>query len=255
MRKLLVTIIIVSLCISCKQSSKKADKEFAEVTTKETQKSNWITLFDGSSLDQWQAYLGGDVPKYWSIQDSTLVFSPPTPSERKQDGNKKYNTFNIVSKANFSSFVLSLEWKISKGGNSGVFWGVHENEKFGEPYQTALEIQVLDNTNHPDAKNGTSHQAGALYDLVSPSQDATKPIGEWNTYVITVDHRSNRGNCVLNGVEVSSFPVGGEALNELLKGSKFDGWEGFGTYKTGKIGLQDHNDLVAYRNIKIKALK
>ncbi len=254
MKNFILSLIAVSMLFACKEGPKEVKDDVAVVTEKTAKQEEWVSLFDGTSLDHWQAYLGGGVPKYWTIKDSVLVFTPPTPEERKNDGTKKYNTFNIVTKKNFSNFVLSLEWKISKAGNSGVFWGVHENEKFGEPYQTALEIQVLDNENHPDAKNGTSHQAGALYDLVSPYEDATKPIGEWNNFVITIDHKTNKGNCLLNGVEVSSFPVGGDELMEMLKGSKFDGWEGFGQYKTGKIGLQDHNDLVYYRNIKIKEL-
>jgi hypothetical protein len=112
----------------------------------------------------------------------------------------------------------------------------------------------LDNDEHPDAKNGPNRQAGALYDLVPPPTDETKPVGEWNTAIITINHKTNEGTSVLNGVEVAKFPVNGEALQTLLKGSKFDGWEGFGAYKTGKIALQDHGDVVSFRNIKIKEL-
>lgn len=251
-----VILVLLLLTFACKEhTKKKAEIATTEIERSEVQENGeWMTLFDGSSLDEWQAYLGGEVPKYWSIKDDALVFNPPTREERRKAGPKDYNPFNIISKKEFSSFVLSLEWKISEGGNSGVFWGIHENEKYGEPYQTALEIQVLDNDKHPDGKNGTSHQAGALYDLVSPAEDTTKPIGEWNTFVITVNHKTNSGNCVLNGVEVTRFPVGGEELDALLKGSKFDGWDGFAQFKKGKIGLQDHADIVSYRNIKIKEL-
>ena len=112
----------------------------------------------------------------------------------------------------------------------------------------------MDNEKHPDGKNGTSHQAGALYDLISPSEDATKPIGEWNLAVITINHETNEGTSVLNGVEVAKFPLNGDALDALLKGSKFNGWDGFAEYKTGKIALQDHGDVVSFRNIKIKEL-
>ncbi len=254
MKKSILIAFVFSLLLSCKESPKEPKEEVVEIASEMNEQSEWITLFNGTSLDEWQAYLGGPVPNYWSIKDDALVFTPPTAEERKESGDKEYNTFNLVTKRNFSSFVLSLEWKISEGGNSGIFWGVHEDEKFSEPYQTGLEIQVLDNNKHPDAKNGTSHQAGALYDLVSPTSDVTKPSGEWNTYIITVDHNTNRGNCVLNGVEVSSFPVGGEALNVMLKDSKFSDWVGFAQYKKGKIGLQDHSDRVSYRNIKIKEL-
>ena len=132
--------------------------------------------------------------------------------------------------------------------------GILEDEKYGQPYETGPEIQVLDNIAHPDAKNGTTHQAGALYDMVAPSKEVVKPVGEWNSYVITVNHKTNEGSVVLNGKEIVTFPVNGEAWEAMVADSKFADWEGFGKYATGKIGLQDHGDIVAYRNIKIKEL-
>ena len=187
------------------------------------------------------------MPDTWKIEEGAMVFYPP--KERPEGV-----SYNLVTEKEFTNFVLSMEWKISEAGNSGIFWGIKEDEKFGQPYQTGPEIQVLDNEKHPDAKNGTTHQAGSLYDMVAPSKDVTKPVGEWNTCVITIDHTSNKGNVVLNGEEIVTFPVANEAWNEMVSKSKFKGWEGFGKYTTGKIGLQDHRDIVAYRNIKIKEL-
>ncbi|MEL6484509.1 MAG: DUF1080 domain-containing protein, partial [Bacteroidota bacterium] len=127
---------------------------------------------------------------------------------------------------------------------------------YPEPYYTGPEIQVLDNVSHPDAKNGTSHQAGALYDMVSPSKDVVKPVGEWNHYVITIDHESNKGSVVLNDTEIVTFPVNGEGWDAMVADSKFADWEAFGKSRTGKIALQDHGETIeiAYKNIKIKAL-
>ncbi|MBM1105411.1 DUF1080 domain-containing protein [Aurantibacter crassamenti] len=256
MKKLMIVALVVLTSMACKEKVEKAaDKAIEEVHEGDSAEatSEWISLFDGSSLDAWQAYMGGDAPESWKIIDGNMVFDPPTDEERK-DADGKKQSFNIVTKQEFTSFVLSLEWKISDTGNGGIFWGIVEDAKYKQPYHSALEIQVLDNDKHPDGKNGTSHQAGALYDLVSPSEDVTKPVGEWNTAVITIDHNTNKGTSVLNGVEVATFPVHGEELDALLKGSKFDGWDGFAKAKTGKIGLQDHGDVVAFRNIKIKEL-
>lgn len=257
MKNLMTIVALIFILTSCKDKADKeteqAVAEVEEATSAADVSSDWITLFDGSSLDEWQAYMGGEVPAQWKIEDGAMVFNPPTDEERMGEDGKR-QTFNIVSKKEFTSFVLSMEWRIADTGNSGIFWGIVEDEKFAEPYHSAMEIQVLDNDKHPDGKNGTSHQAGALYDLVSPSEDVTKPIGEWNTAVITIDHNTNKGTSVLNGVELASFPVNGDDLDALLKGSKFDGWEGFAKAKTGKIGLQDHGDVVAFRNIKIKEL-
>lgn len=257
MKNLLLISCFVLMAFGCKEKAEKTTdqvaEEVAEATDMEASTDEWVTLFDGSSMDEWQAYMGGEVPAHWKIEGGAMVFNPPTAEERKgADG--KNRTFNLVTKREFTSFFLSMEWKISDTGNSGVFWGVVEDEKFKEPYHSAMEIQVLDNDKHPDGKNGTSHQAGALYDLVSPAEDVTKPVGEWNLMEITIDHENNLGIVVLNDSEIVNFPVNGEKLDALLKGSKFDGWEGFAKSKTGKIGLQDHGDVVSYRNIKIKAL-
>lgn len=256
MKNLMIIALVIFAFTACKDKvDKAADQAVAETeetTNTEETSSEWITLFDGSSMDEWEAYRGGEAPSQWKIEDGAMVFNPPTAEERKGPDGKL--SFNIVSKKEFTNFTLSMEWRIADTGNSGFFWGINEDEKFEEPYHSAMEIQVLDNDKHPDGKNGTSHQAGALYDLVSPSEDVTKPVGEWNTAVLTIDHNTNKGTSVLNGVEVASFPVHGEELDALLKGSKFDGWEGFGKAKTGKIGLQDHGDVVAFRNIKIKEL-
>lgn len=245
--------VVAMIAFSCKESPKKTSTaeatEMAEEATEVVAENDWTAL----TIDHWQAFKGGALPKFWTSEGDEIVFTPPTAEDRKKpDGGRA--SFNIVTKNDYTNFQLSLEWKISDTGNSGIMWGVSEDDKYGEPYQTGLEIQLLDNDKHPDAKNGPNRQAGALYDLVPPPSDVTKPVGEWNTAVITINHETNEGTSVLNGVEVAKFPVNGEALQTLLKGSKFDGWDGFGTYKTGKIALQDHGDVVSFRNIKIKEL-
>ena len=258
MKNLLITAVIATMVFGCKDKKENAaDEAGSETTTEATMaetKEEWIPLFDGTSMDQWQAYMGGPAAPYWQIEGDAMVFNPPAPELRKRADGSGNDTYNIVTKRDFTDFVLTMDWKISEAGNGGIFWGIHEDEKFREPYHSAMEIQILDNERHPDGKNGTTHQAGALYDLVAPSSDVTKPVGEWNTFVITIDHNSNRGSVVLNDVEVATFPVGGEELDALLKGSKFDGWEGFASYKTGKIGIQDHGNKVSFRNIMIKEL-
>ncbi|MFD0796060.1 DUF1080 domain-containing protein [Maribacter chungangensis] len=253
MKRIPILAIVALLAFSCKESPKEVAKsdtaDMAEATNDVVPENEWTAL----SIDHWQAFKGGEVPKFWKVEDDAIVFHPPTAEEReKPDGGRA--SFNIVTKKEYTNFVLSLEWKMSEKGNSGIMWGVSEDDKFGEPYQTGLEIQLLDNDKHPDAKNGPTRQAGALYDLVPPPSDVTKPVGEWNTAIITINHETNEGTSVLNGVEVAKFPVNGEALQTLLKGSKFENWDGFGLYKTGKIALQDHGDVVSFRNIKIKEL-
>ncbi|MFD1616326.1 3-keto-disaccharide hydrolase [Gelatiniphilus marinus] len=244
--KSLISMLFVLLTIgACKQKNNNTAIEKDEISTVEKDSAeSWITLFDGSSLNHWRGYLSDTIYPEWTIENGALAFTPSS------KGGK-----NIITKEKFTNFVLSLEWKISKGGNSGIFWGVFEDEAYPEAYQTGLEIQVLDNERHPDAKaNPKFHQAGALYDLVEPAHDVSKPAGEWNLCVITINHNSNTGSASLNGKAIVEFPLSGEVWDKMVANSKFKDWKGFAKYKTGHIGLQDHGDKVWYRNIKIKAL-
>ena len=169
-------------------------------------------MFDGETLNGWHLY-NGDVPeKFWSVEDGVLKFHPPT---EKEDKGRSYN---IVTEEEYTNFELSLEWKISEGGNSGIFWGVVEDPDLSEPYYTGPEVQILDidkgKYDPAREKEDEFYQPGALYDLSRPSEQGAK----------------------------------------MIAGSKFKDWSKFGTYKTGKIGLQDHGNPVAFKNIKIKNL-
>ena len=186
----------------------------------------------------------------WTIEDGAMVFTPPEGS-KIGDGSGK----NIITKGEYTDFVLSLEWKIVEGGNSGIFWSVFEDSKLSEAYQTGPEIQVLDNAKHPDSfVPGGTHKAGSLYDMIACPEELIKPAGEWNLCVLEINHKTNIGKVSMNGKEAITFPVEGEAWNSMVENSKFKGWEGFGTHQTGHIGLQDHGFQVSFRNIKIKEL-
>ncbi|MEZ4810022.1 MAG: DUF1080 domain-containing protein [Allomuricauda sp.] len=239
---------VLAITFACKEKPKEDTSEAMEQNKPVVEeKSDWTVLFDGTSFDGWHLYNGGKIGEPWKLEDGAMVLYPP---EQRQEG----DNFNIVTDKEYTNFVLSLEWKISKAGNSGIFWGVVEGEKFGEPYLTGPEIQVLDDEGHPDAKNGTTHQAGALYDMVAPSEKTVKPFGEWNLVEIMVNHETNEGYVMQNGVKIVEFPVHGPEWDKMVANSKFAGWEGFGAYQTGKIGLQDHGNIVAFRNIEIKEL-
>ena len=254
MKNILRIILFAGLLIGCKEKSKNEDKENTvssniESTVSTSEENEWTVLFDGTSFDGWHVYPGKEVPDAWKLEDGAMILRT---DEARTDGNR----FNMVTDKEYSDFVLSLEWMVTEGANSGIMWGVVEDPKHIEPYYTGPEIQVLDNINHPDAKNGTTHQAGALYDMIAPSEDVVKPIGEWNTYEITINHKTNEGIVVLNGTKIVEFPVNGEGWDAMVANSKFADWEDFGKYQTGKIALQDHGEVISigYRNIKIKEL-
>ena len=251
MKYLVLSICLVATFLSCKDKSEKSQEELTAERIEE-QKANtppeeWTVLFDGTSLDAWKEFQKDSVSDAWKIEENALVFYPPQDRARG-------DIYDLTTKDKFTDFILSLEWKISEGGNSGVMWAVQEDKDFSRPYQTGPEIQVLDNVKHPDAKAGDSHKAGALYDLQAPSKDVTKPVGQWNTMVITVNNKESRGLVELNGEQITDFSVGNEIWDAMVAKSKFADWDGFGKFTQGKIVLQDHGNIVSYRNIKIKEL-
>ena len=253
MKNVTLTALVAVLVFGCKGKTEKANPEIDSAPMQQEKvetpvEQEWTVLFDGTSFDGWHGHLMDKVPDAWKLEDGAMVLTPPT--EKSERGPH----LNLISDKDYTDFVLSLEWKISEAGNSGIFWGIKEDKKYKEPYNTGPEIQVLDNEHHPDAKNGTTHQAGSLYDMIAPSKDVTKPVGEWNTCVITVNHKTNEGKVELNGEVIVNFPVEGEKWDAMVAKSKFADWEGFGKFHTGKIGLQYHGDVVSYRNIKIKEL-
>ncbi|WP_419213392.1 3-keto-disaccharide hydrolase [Maribacter sp. X9] len=245
MKKIIIGVALLGFIISCKEKKKETKEEaVAEI---EVPKNDWEVLFDGTSLDKWKEFKSDSVSDVWKIEGEALVYTPPG------EGGEKKN-HDLVTRKDYTDFVLSLDWKISEAGNSGVFWGVKEDSMYRTGYQTGPEVQILDNEKHPDAKAGTTHQSGALYDMVAPVKDVTNPVGDWNTMVITVNHKEHKGSVMLNGVEVVTFPLSNEKWDAMVADSKFAGWEGFGKFTTGKIGLQDHHNVVSFKNIKIKQL-
>ncbi|WP_379952845.1 DUF1080 domain-containing protein [Dokdonia sp. R78006] len=206
--------------------------------------SDKVVLFDGSNLNAWKGYGTDGMHDNWTIEDGAMAFTPG------EEGGK-----NIITKNTYKNFELNLEWKVSEGGNSGIFWGVKESTEFKEAYETGPEIQVLDDERHPDAKvaNGT-HKAGSLYDMIKPADGMINPAGEWNKVTLYINHDSNLGKVSLNDKEAYTFPVNGEEWDAMVAKTKFADWKGFGKYQEGHIGLQDHGDKVWYRNITIKEL-
>ena len=219
-------------------------------TFTQAQNNEWIALFNGKNLEGWHLYNNASSTPIWTVENGALVFDPANKS-------KGDPAQDIVTDQTFKSFQLSIEWNIAPGGNSGLFWAVNEAPQYNRPYTTGPEIQVIDNEKHPDAKvRPNFHQAGSLYDMVQPTADVTRSAGEWNHFLITIDYENNKGSVDLNNTRIVDFPLYGPQWDALIANSKFKApsFKGFSEFPTGRIGLQDHNDKVSYRNIKIKAL-
>ena len=230
-------------------------------------KDGYITIFDGKTFNGWRGYGKDNVPSRWVIEDGCIKFNGSGGGEAQTaEGG------DLIFAHKFKNFELELEWKISKGGNSGILYLAQEvtsTDKDGkevlEPiYISAPEFQVLDNANHPDAKLGkdNNRQAASLYDMIPAVPQNAKPFGEWNTAKIMV----YKGTVVhgQNGENVLEFHLWTPQWTEMLENSKFskEKWPlAFellnncgGENHEGFIGLQDHGDDVWYRNIRVKIL-
>ncbi|WP_222535772.1 3-keto-disaccharide hydrolase [Pedobacter polysacchareus] len=217
---------------------------FAASNSDAQSKSKGFTkLFDGKTTKGWHTYGQDTAGEKWQVTDGTLHFNPKA-------GNKGGG--DLVTDKEYSNFHLKIDWKVAPKANSGIIFYVHEDKpKYGATYRTGLEMQVLDNDGHPDGKI-TKHRSGDLYDLIKSSSEPVKPVGEWNTAEII--SKNGKLELKLNGVKVVQTTLWDDQFKALVAGSKFANWEGFATFKTGKIALQDHGDEVWFRNILIKEL-
>lgn len=218
-----------------------------ELTGKE-KKAGWVLLFNGKDFTGWRQCNGTEMPKNWTIEDNAMkVFT----GEGKKPGQGS-NGDIIYAVKKFSNFELSIDWKTSEMGNSGIFYNIREVP--GKAiYYASPEVQVLDNVNATDNKIA-SHLAGSLYDMLPADPKTVKPAGEWNTIVISV--KDGKVTHTQNGVKVVEYTLWTPEWDALVANSKFKTFPGFteGISKEGYIGLQDHGYAIWFRNIKIREL-
>ncbi|MBQ8098912.1 MAG: DUF1080 domain-containing protein [Bacteroidaceae bacterium] len=232
-----------------------------------TDADGYITLFDGETLNNWRGYNMAEAPTSWNVEDGAIHLKGSGTGEAQVEGGG-----DLLFAHKFKNFTLELEYKISKGGNSGIFYLAQEvKDEKGESvpiWQSCSEYQVLDNENHVDAQLGVdgNRQAASLYDMIPAKPQNAKPFGEWNKAKIvvfkgTVIHGQNDENVLeyhlwtpkwIEMLQDSKFKEGGEfpIAFELLKNIG-GGQDGDGGY----IALQDHGDDVWYRNIRIKVME
>lgn len=245
MRSSYLSLIAAGLLAAC--SAPKTEETTSQDTlTVAAPVEEWISLFDGQTFNGWSKYGGGEVGKAWKIENGEFYLDASNKDKWVEgDGG------DIVTNEEFENFHFKTEWKISPNGNSGIIFLVHESPEYSNTYHTGPEMQVLDNNGHPDAKI-ISHRAGDLYDLIVSSQETVKPVGEWNQAEVILNQ--GKLDLILNGVTVVSTTLWTPEWDALVAGSKFKDMPGFGKYKKGKIALQDHGDVVHYRNVMIKKL-
>lgn len=196
----------------------------------------WRPLFDGTNADAWRGYKMTTMPPGWTVANGELT--------------KQKTTEDIITKEEFADFEFEMEWKLEKGGNSGLFY--RGSEEFERVYWSAAEYQLLDDANAADGKNRLT-SAAAAYGLYAPPAGIVKPGGEWNSTRVVA--KGAHVEHWLNGVKVVEYELWSPDWEAKVAASKFKTWTKYGRAKSGHIAIQgDHNGALALRNIRIRTL-
>jgi len=199
----------------------------------------WTLLFDGVRPLGLRAFRGTAMPSEgWVIADGMLTH------EAGRGGG------DIATAEQYADFEFSCDWRAAPGANSGVIYRCAEDQDF--PWRTGAEMQILDDVGHKDGKQA-NRSAGALYDLIGPSADVVRPANEWNTASMLIV--GSRTQYFLNGVKVVDVDTKGDVYKAAYVKSKWPTMPTYGTTTTGHICLQDHGDLVSFRNLKVRRIK
>jgi hypothetical protein len=241
-------ILISSLFLAAMLISLPLSGQTLNTLTKKEKKAGWVLLFNGKDFNGWRQCNSTEMAKNWIIEDNAMKV---VIGEGKNPGQGAGGDI-LYGIKKFKNFELSIDWKTSKMGNSGIFFSVREVP--GKPiYYAAPEIQVLDNVDATDNKI-PSHLAGSLYDMIAADPKTVKPAGEWNNIVIRV--KDGKVTHTQNGVMVVEYELWTPKWDEMVAASKFKSFPGFteGIAKEGYIGLQDHGYPIWFRNIRIREL-
>ncbi|HZZ19894.1 MAG TPA: DUF1080 domain-containing protein [Opitutaceae bacterium] len=206
------------------------------VLTSAERADGWQLLFDGTTLKGWRSLKAGEPGDGWKVIDGTIA--------------RVGKSGDILTGAEYGDFELSIQWKVADETNSGILYRVGLTES--QTYYTGPEYQLLDNIAGGD-RFDPKHRAGALYDLVAPPSDVTKPVGVWNETRIIV--RGWHVQHWLNGVKLVDVDLASPEGQDLVLHSKFHKMPHFATLASGHIALQDHDGMVSFRDIKVRDLK
>lgn len=243
----LLPLLIITVAGACNSpNNRNAGK--ANDSNTDTAIGEWVSLYNGKDFTGWHTYGKSGVTSAWKAEDSAIHLSIA-----ERDGWQSKNGGDLVTNEEYSNFDLKLEWKISKAGNSGVFFYVREDtDEFKNVNESGLEMQINDDANTANGQT-EKQRAGDLVNLLRSSQaNVVKPAGEWNQTEIKLDR--GKLDFFMNGQHILYATLWDDSWQELIDNSKFSKFADYGTYKKGKIALQDHGEDVWFRNIMIRKL-
>jgi hypothetical protein len=234
-------VVIFFALAACNGNKKKPAA--VNTLTKQEIRDGWQLLFDGNTLNGWKGYNQDSCGPRWVVKDSLLTCLG-------EGGGMGYD---IVTTRKFADFELSLDWKISPKGNSGIFYHIIEDTLYHSPYETAPEYQLIDELGWPE-KLEEWQKTGADYAMHNADTLLKKlnPVGEWNTSKIVFD----KGHVEhwLNGSKIIEFIAWSDDWNKLRADGKWKDFPAYGQAKEGPIGLQNHGSMIWFRNIKVREL-
>jgi hypothetical protein len=245
-------IVMLGALLSCtgrvKSTAEQTDaiEEVAGIQTSD----DWISLFDGETLNGWKRYNADEIGPLWTVDEGAIRCG----GEGHGEGSPEFGG-SLITLQTFGNFELELEWKISEGGNSGIMYHVVEKPEYSHAYVTGPEYQVMDDSQGPAGEEYANKRAGSSYDMyAAPATKKLNPVGEWNTAKIV--YRDGKVEHWLNGEKVVEFDENSADFKEKFEKSKWASgdYPYWNTYKEGSIGLQDHGAPVWYRNIRIRKL-
>ena len=249
MNKFTSILFAAIILISCNSSKNSSMSNQDNTLSSKESSDGWQLLFDGKSTNGCHTYGKTAAGNAWAVKDGAIFLDLDNKKKTGKGG-------DLVTDEEYDNFHLKLDWKIGPKGNSGIIFYIHEDKnQYPNTYNTGLEMQILDNgtpirPGHNDGKLYT-HRAGDLYDLLA-AKEAVNPQGEWNH--VEIKSENGKLDFYMNGEHTLSTNLWDENWKQMVAISKFKDMPGFGTFKKGKISLQDHGEDVWFRNIRIKRL-
>jgi hypothetical protein len=246
----ILLFIMMAVIVSCGKSNNQDPKAlYAELVknstpntlTKKEKRKGWQLLFDGKTTDGWHGYNMKGFPDCWMIEDSAFTMVTKGGQE----------SLDIITNALYRNFAFSVDYKLTRGANSGIIFQVAEDTIYKFPYETGPEFQVIDHENWPDSLKDWQIN-GANYAMYPPMVKPYKPLGEWNHLFLFVN--GNDVTQILNGEVVVKYEKNSEEWKKLRNSGKWLDFPDWGKFDEGHISLQNHGTKVWYRNIKLKML-